>query len=147
MTRCESARSGHVVIYGDVEEPLAISMAELAAMPTITVQASFHDGRDATFEGVRIRDLLARAGVPTQVQGPELLRFLIVEASDGYRALFSRTEIEPDFRADPPILAFREDGAPIDPKFGPLQVIVPDELSHVRWVRQVECIRLATWHP
>lgn len=116
-------------------------------MPTITVQASFHDGRDATFEGVRIRDLLARAGVPTQVQGPELLRFLIVEASDGYRALFSRTEIEPDFRADPPILAFREDGEPIAAKFGPLQVIVPDELRHVRWVRQVECIRLVSWHP
>jgi len=94
-------------------------------MPTLTVQASFHDGRVATFEGVRIRDLRARAGAPTQVEGQEMLRLLVVEAPDGDRALFSRSEVEPGF--------------------GPLQVIVPDEFRHVRWVRQVECIRLAFW--
>jgi DMSO/TMAO reductase YedYZ molybdopterin-dependent catalytic subunit len=146
-SRCEVARPGHVVIYGDGDEVLAISRAELERMAPITVEASFHDGRSATFEGVRLRDLLTRAGVPIQVQGTELLRFLVVEATDGYRALFSRSEVEPDFRAEPPILAYRENGRPIDPKFGPLQVIVPDELRHVRWVRQVECIRLETWHP
>jgi len=146
-SRCKAARPGHVVIYGDEDETLAISRGELERMPSITVEASFHDGRSATFEGVRIRDLLTLAGAPTHVQGPELLRFLVVEATDGYRALFSRSEVEPDFRAEPPILAYRENGRPIDPKFGPLQVIVPDELRHVRWVRQVECIRLATWQP
>ena len=66
------------MIYGDVDEPVANSMAELATMPTMTVQASFHDGRVANFDGVRIRDLVELAGVPAQVQGPELLRFLVV---------------------------------------------------------------------
>jgi len=55
--------------------------------------------------------------------------------------------LETDFRAEPPILACRENGRPIDPKFGPLQVIVRDELRHVRWVRQVERVRLESWKP
>jgi hypothetical protein len=40
------------------------------------------------------------------------------------------------------ILADTQDGALLSPEYGPLQVIVPGEIRHARWVRQVQCIRL-----
>jgi hypothetical protein len=35
------------------------------------------------------------------------------------------------------ILADEREGKPLDAKFGPFQIIAPEEKHHVRWVRNV----------
>ncbi len=118
---CTVARSGHVVIYGDVPTEQAVPFAELETMPRTTVEASFHDGAAAAFEGVTLRELISRAGVPADLRSVDLMRYVVVEAADGYRALFAVAELDPAFREGPIILADAENGHPITAEYGPLQ--------------------------
>ncbi len=63
--------------------------------------------------------------------------YLVVEAADGYRAVFALSELDPAFTDRVILLADRRDGQPISTRDGPLQVVVPGEKKHARWVRQV----------
>jgi hypothetical protein len=68
---------------------------------------------------------------------------LVVEASDGYRAVFSLTEID-DAPADrTALLADSRDGKPLGPPEAPLRLIVPSDSRPTRWVRQVTTLRIA----
>jgi hypothetical protein len=40
------------------------------------------------------------------------------------------------------VLADRRDDAPLEAREGPLQIIVPDEKLHARWVRQVKSLTI-----
>src|SRR5690606_18107757 len=70
-------------------------------------------------------------------------RYVVVEAVDGYRALFALAEFDSAFRAEVPILALRRNGAPLEAEAGHFQIIVPGEMRHARWVRDVACLRVA----
>lgn len=140
--RCELATPGQLVIHGEGVRTLRISHAELAELPRVNFRGQFSDGRPAIFEGVALWTLLRRAGVPDTLRSGDLVRSVVVEAADGYRALYSIAELSPAFRTEVPLLADRQEGRPIREGFGPVQVIVPGELRQSRWVRQVECLRI-----
>ncbi len=88
-------------------------------------------------------EVVSRAGVPTgaELRGPGVALYVVVEAADGYRAVFALPELDPAFTDRVILLADRRDGRPLSDREGPLQVIVPGEKKHARWVRQV--VRLA----
>ena len=96
------------------------------------------------FEGVSLRDLLTEAKVPagTDVRGPLVAWIVIVEAADGYRAVFSLAELEPSFSDRLVLVADARDGKPLGGEEGPLRLVVPDEKRPARWVRQVVRIRV-----
>src|SRR5690348_129169 len=73
----------------DGPHPLTVSAADLAAMPRTTVTASAHD-HDATYEGVSIRELLTRVGVPAgeALRGRELAQAVVITGADGYRVAY-----------------------------------------------------------
>jgi hypothetical protein len=140
---CELAVPGGLVVYGDDLDPQVISRSELEALPRVDFDGHFHDGRPARFAGMLLRDILVRAGaMPGRMRSGDLTRYAVVEAADGYRALFTLAELDPAFREAPPLLAYEQDEAPIRDGFGPLQVIVPGDQRQARWVRQVECVRI-----
>jgi DMSO/TMAO reductase YedYZ molybdopterin-dependent catalytic subunit len=145
--RCAAAVPGSIVIYGDVEQRLEISVSELRNLERSRFDGQFHDGRPARFEGVPVSTLLTMAGVPAQLRSGDLVRLVVIEAADGYRAVFSLAEFNTGYRERVPILADRQDGEPIRENFGPVQLIVPGDLRQGRWVRQVECIRVERWAP
>ena len=95
-----------VQVSGEVSHPLALSAADLAKLKHQTVRAKRHDGVESQFEGVPLVDILAKAGVPVgnDLRGPAMALYLVVEASDGYRAAFALAELDPAFtdRVDPP---------------------------------------------
>ena len=68
--------------------------------------------------------------------------YLVVEAADGYRAVFALSELDPAFTDRVVLLADRRDGQPLSMRDGPLQVVVPGEKKHARWVRQVIRLRV-----
>ena len=84
-------------------------------------------------------EILARAGVPTgkDLRGKAMALFVVVEASDGYRAVFALAELDTEFTDRVILLADRRDDKPLSGQAGRLQVIVPGEKKHARWVRQV----------
>lgn len=129
---------------GVVQPPMQLSLADLQSMPRVSLPAKTHDGKDHTFEGVALAELLHRAGLPQgdAVRGPMLTRYLLVTAHDGYRAVFSLPELDPAFSDSRALLADRMDGQPISPRDGPLRLVMPAEKREARWVRMVERIEL-----
>lgn len=135
-----SAPPAGLEIRGEGLKTLTFSMEELAGLPRKTVRARAHNGVESDYQGVPLHDLLARAGAPTgdALKGRKALSlYLVVEASDGYRVVFALPELDPGFADRTVILADRRDGRPLSAREGPLQVIVPGEKKHGRWVRQV----------
>lgn len=129
---------------GAVKPAMELSLVELAAMPRVTVQGKTHDGKDHTFEGVAVAELLKRAGLPQgeDVRGPMLARYILVTAHDGYRAVYALPEFDPAFTDNRAIVADRMDGRPLDAHDGPLRLVLPSEKRESRWVRMVERIQI-----
>jgi DMSO/TMAO reductase YedYZ molybdopterin-dependent catalytic subunit len=131
-------------VNGEVAHPLALSAKELASLPRQRVRAKRHDGVVSEYEGVALVEILAKAGVPVgkDLRGPALATYLVVLASDDYRAVFALAELDPAFTDRVILLADRRDGQPLSTREGPLQVVVPGEKKHARWVRQVIKLRI-----
>ena len=90
-TQAAGKASGALLkVMGEAPKPLALSAEEFAKLPRKTVKAKGHDGVVSQYEGVSLIDVLAKAGVPTgnDLRSKELTRYIVVEASDGYRAVF-----------------------------------------------------------
>ncbi|MHB1170145.1 MAG: molybdopterin-binding protein [Longimicrobiales bacterium] len=142
---CPVAEPGALVLYGDIPEPITLSAAELAALPQVTVTGTAHDGAATTYAGPTVGSILARADLPggAALRGPEMLRYVVVEAVDGYRALFALAEFDSMYNPQVPILTLQQSDGPLDEDAGLFQIIAPDEERHARWVRQVACLRIA----
>ncbi len=133
-----------LAVAGDVPRPRKLTTAEFVRLPRQTVRAKDHDGKEAEFEGVPLVEVLKAAGVKfgQDLRGPALAAYLVVEASDGYRAVFALPELDPAFTDRVVLLADRREGKPLAGNEGPLRVIVPGEKRHSRWVRQVFALRV-----
>ena len=67
---------------------------------------------------------------------------LLVEAADGYRAVFALPEIDPACTDRTILLVDRRDGQPLPAQEGPLRIVVPGEKRHSRWVRLVVALKI-----
>ncbi len=131
-------------VKGEVDRPLELTALEMGKLPRQTVHAKDHDGKEADFEGIAVVEVLKAAGVKfgQDLRGPALATYLVVEAADGYRAVFALPELDPAFADRVVLLADRRDKKPLDEKHGPFQIIVPGEKRHARWVRQVIALKV-----
>jgi hypothetical protein len=50
--------------------------------------------------------------------------------------------LDPDFTNKEVILAYLEDGKPLDDKAGPYRIVIPEEKRMARWVRQVTILKI-----
>ncbi len=121
---------------------IAISAATLQSLPHQEIAATDEHGVTAHYRGVAIRDVLTKGGVPagTAIRGKVMTRYVVVEASDGYRALFSLFELDPADIDRTVLIADTRDGVPLPAHDGPLQLIVPGDKRDARWVRQVTAL-------
>jgi DMSO/TMAO reductase YedYZ molybdopterin-dependent catalytic subunit len=140
----KTAAEARLKVVGEVPRALTLTADDLAKLPRQTARAKDRDGKEAVFEGVALIEILKSAGVKFghDLRGPALAAYLVVEASDGYRAVFALPELDPDFHDGQVLLADRRDGRPLNATEGPLRVIVPGEKRHSRWVRQVITLRI-----
>jgi DMSO/TMAO reductase YedYZ molybdopterin-dependent catalytic subunit len=118
------------------------SADQLAKLPRRSLKATDHGGIDATYEGVPLSEMLKAAEVTIgkQLKGALVANCLLVEAADGYRAVFSLPEVDPELSDNIVLLADKKDGKALDAKEGPYRLIVPREKLFMRWVRQVTAI-------
>jgi hypothetical protein len=82
-----------------------------------------------------------------KLRGSQLSKFLLVQAADGYRALFALPELDPAFTDAVVPLADRRDGQPLAPSEGPLRLVVANEKRQARWVRQVKVLSVLQASP
>jgi DMSO/TMAO reductase YedYZ molybdopterin-dependent catalytic subunit len=126
-------------VSGEVERPLKLTAADLGKLPRRSVRAKDHDGKESEYEGSPLVEVLKLAGVKfgEGLRGKNLALYLVVEASDGYRAVYALPELDPAYTEKVIMLVDKRDGKALDAKEGPLRIVVPDEKMHARWVRQV----------
>ena len=101
-------------------------------------------GLRVEFQGVALRDVLIKAGIPfgDALRGPALARVVIASAPDGYRVAYAIAELDAAFTDQVVLVADRRDGRPLLPDTGPLQIVVPNDKRPARWIRQVKKIEV-----
>jgi DMSO/TMAO reductase YedYZ molybdopterin-dependent catalytic subunit len=94
------------------------------------------------YEGVPLEALLQKAGVPQgeQIRGAAMTTYVLIEAADDYRVIFSLAEIDSGFQDSEILLADTLDGAPLAPDQGPFKLVAPHEKRPARWIKMVKSI-------
>ena len=109
-----------------------------------SIDATDDQGNRTTYEGVPLIQILRRVD-PTgrrDVRHKQVAIYLLVSASDGYRAVFALPELDPAFTERRILLVDRRDGKDLSAVEGPFRIIVPGEKRHARWVRNVTSLAL-----
>jgi precorrin-4 methylase len=142
-----AAQTGSLLIVRNADgETITLTPEEFREFPRCTVQAALpHTDQTANYEGVPLGAILQEAGVrldsdPTaagQSKPRPPLAYVLIEAADGYQAVFSLDEIFPELDGRQVLLADRVNGKPLDAKAAPYQVITAGSTRYGRWVRQV----------
>jgi hypothetical protein len=118
--------------------------AALAALPHKSVSVyDEHTKACRNYAGVPLIDLLTRLGVPGKPHGKDLRLYLVAEGSDGYKAVYSVAEVNPNVHNATVIVADSVDGKPIS-DLGPLELIATGEKRPARWVHWLVAVRVLT---
>jgi len=142
-----SAQSGNLPFFtveGEVLTSLKLTSNDLLKFKSVEIRAKGKDGKEHTFKGVRLFDLLDSAGVTLgkELRGKNLTKYMLIKATDGYEAVFSLAEIDPEFTDQTIILAYQVDGNPLPKGEGPFRIVVPNDKRPTRWVREVTSIKI-----
>ena len=148
MTSCpqlhpaEAKQPAGVLRLGFCEKSADWTVEALAALPhkTITLY-NVHAKANQSYSGVSLFDLLSKLGAPTTPHGKELRLYLVAEGTDGYEAVYSLAEINPDLRDATVLIADAMDGKPLAGN-GPFQLVANGEKRPARWVRNLKSVRV-----
>jgi hypothetical protein len=136
-----AAAQSSIDVIGLDGRKTTVALEGLERSTVITADAA---GIKTTHQGVQMRDVLAKAGVPmgSGMKGRGLARVVIATAADDYQVAFAIAEVEADFNDHVILVADTRDGKPLLPDTGPLQLIVPQDKRAARWIRQVTTLEV-----
>jgi DMSO/TMAO reductase YedYZ molybdopterin-dependent catalytic subunit len=112
-----------------------------------TVDVTYLSGEETvstSFTGVPLWQVLSAAqpNFNADVRNDKLGMSIVVTASDGYQAVIAWGEIDPETGAQPILVAYAENGAPIADSQGGIRLIVPGDKRGGRYVSGVVNISL-----
>lgn len=138
-----AAGTGTVQVVALGKPALSLDAKTLASMPHEQVTASAHDEPASQWGGVRLEDILSRAGVSLDkpLRGRALASFVRVTAADQYQVVFGLADLDATLGHTQVLLVDTRDGKPLD-KDGPLRLLVPGDKRPARWVRNVTLIEV-----
>ncbi len=134
-------------LFGLVESPGQLSVADLQTLPVETIEATFEvEGTPEThtYTGVRLWDVLARAKsiIDPDRDGDSLRKYAVLTANDGYEVIITLGEIDPEFGGQPYLLAWEEDGAPLTGDKGPVKLVTPGDKTSGRVIWGIDTIEV-----
>ena len=131
-------------VFGLNGTEIPITADKWAALPRESVDVIDHSGSSAHFEGVAGREVLKLAGAPLdkELRGANLAVFVVAEAADGYRVVYSLAEFDSGFKNATILVADKKDGKALAADEGPLRIVVPGEKRQGRWTRQLMVLKL-----
>jgi hypothetical protein len=132
-----------LTVTGIGGKSIELTVADLASFPQHTIKAAEH-GVPVSFDGVLLKDVLSRVELPIgdDFHKTAASYYLVVEAADGYRAVFAWAELDATFMEKPVYLVVRRDGKPLPAAEGPFEVVAPGEKRNARWVHQVTALTI-----
>jgi DMSO/TMAO reductase YedYZ molybdopterin-dependent catalytic subunit len=131
--------AAHVLVSGDVKQPLMLSVADLQSLPNVTETVSFmgaHGLETHTETGPLLLTVLNEAGLEADatIKNDKLRNWITATGSDGYRAVLSWGEIDPDYADAPVLVAWQEDGGPLAGSDAPARLVVPGDKLGGRYI-------------
>ena len=138
-----STGPSEVRIGGAVTTPLTITVEDFKKMPRKTLRIENTRAKKTdVYEGVPLEALLQKAGVPQgeQIRGAAMTTYVLIEAADDYRVIFSLAEIDSGFQDSEILMADTLDGTPLAPDQGPFKLVAPHEKRPARWIKMVKSI-------
>jgi DMSO/TMAO reductase YedYZ molybdopterin-dependent catalytic subunit len=135
--------AARLIVGGDVAKPLSLSLQDLSGYPRKIVKVmNEHEGKEETYQGVPLAEILKRAGVPqgSDLRGASLATYVRAEGADGYSVVFSLAELDSGVQDSDVLVADTLNGEPIPDRLGPLRLVVPHEKRPARWVRMLRSI-------
>lgn len=132
-----------VKVGGAVTAPVVLRAADLKSMPRKTVRVeNEHAQKAEAYEGVLVQDILKKAGATMgpKLRGPAMATYVVAEAADDYRVVFSLTEFDSEFQDSEILLADTVDGAPIPADQGPFRLVVPHDKRPARWIKMLKSL-------
>jgi DMSO/TMAO reductase YedYZ molybdopterin-dependent catalytic subunit len=144
QTAAPTAAPASLAITGDISAPLSLKVEDLAQMPRESAVVPDQDGTKVSYEGVPLREVLKRAGVPLgkNLRGKALASYIVAKARDGYEVVFSLGELDAAFGNESILVADKRDGKPLFGYQGPLRLVCPNDKAGARSVRMLETIEI-----
>jgi DMSO/TMAO reductase YedYZ molybdopterin-dependent catalytic subunit len=140
-----------LAIRGGVEHKLDLGVEALSKrspQQIVELQLPAKDaGKTSTVRGVRLRDLLDEAKIVTADHNTVKKLAIVATATDGYKVVFSWSELFNTAVGDGVLVLFERDGKPLAQNEGPLALISSKDLRngprHVKWLQAVEVRQIA----
>jgi DMSO/TMAO reductase YedYZ molybdopterin-dependent catalytic subunit len=138
LMAAQNAAPPSIQVTGAVKQQLTLTADDLAKMPRASARTTSH-GIETVYEGVRLHEVLKRAGVPQgeALRGKALAGYVLAEAQDGYQVVFSLGEVDPAFIDNEILLADTADGKPLLGEQGRFRLVVPKDKREARSVRML----------
>jgi DMSO/TMAO reductase YedYZ molybdopterin-dependent catalytic subunit len=141
----ETAAAAPVLtVVSESGKAFTFALADLKKLPQLELKVVDHHGEQRTFSGVALAEVLKKSEVAlgSGLKGKALGQFLVAEATDKYRVLFSLPEIDPEWSDNVVLLATARNGEPLDAAHGPIQLVAAGDKRHSRWVKQLTRITI-----
>jgi hypothetical protein len=140
-------------VTGDVTAPATYNNSSLSALPATTETVTYLSGGTpvtTTFTGPAMWSLLNTVGLvtpPPPVKNGVLLQYVLATGSDGYSALFSLGELNPNFGgSSPQVLVANLQGTPPAPlgSTGFARAVAAKDKFGGRYVSNLDNLRVGT---
>ncbi len=135
-------------LRGNLPNPRRIDASELHKLTRVEARTTDpHDpGKVVVYSGTPLVEVLKVGGLllDSGMAGirETVTMTVLVEATDGYRVVFSLAELDPESTDRVILLADTKDRQPLPIRERPFRIIVPDEKHQARWVRQVNAVTI-----
>jgi hypothetical protein len=136
-----AAQAQTLSLEGKVKQPQHWTLDDLKKLPAEHVDVSYQTDRgpvNATFTGVSLWSLIARAGIDDAAKGAELRHSIRITGKDGYIVVTSTGEIAPDFGGKAALVVYERDGNPLDD----FRIVMPGDKRRGRNVRDIVTIAI-----
>jgi uncharacterized protein with beta-barrel porin domain len=126
--------SSQLTVTGQVTAAQTFTLAGLQALPATTLTAG-----GGAYTGVNLWTLLTKVGVVTNptIKNNILTDYVVATGTDGYQAIVSLGEIDPNFGNQPDLVAYALNGGTLGSN-GFARLVVPNDSKQGRWVSNLE---------
>jgi hypothetical protein len=146
QTTVKNSAASELTVRGDIPALLILKTDDLARMSRVTVTVPDRDGTKVNYEGVPMREILKRAGVPSgkDLRGKALATYVLAKAHDGYQVVFSLGEMDDALGNESIIVADKRDSKPLIGDLGPFRIVCPNDKAASRSIRMLETLEVVS---